>query len=1436
MRITVTVDQPERQTDVLVDCDDATPLGAVVAAVVAEAGGSAASVAENGATLLGSPILNGSRFNGAEVTPQQTPAVAGLQLHVVGGPDSGLIFDLPVGSHEIGRSASLSWNDTSLSRRHVRVEVSPTSVTVTDLGSSNGSRIEGKALAASVAESWNVGEILEIGDSLVALRQAQPADATVEAVEPGWLNFLRPPRIVARYAQPTVVVPTAPELRNRRKFPLIALILPLVMGIGLALMMHQMTFLAFAVMSPVMMGANYISDRRGDAKDFKKASADYEAALAAAQVKLTQSVETEQTRLRTEQPDAAATLLTALRPGRRLWERRRYDSDFLSLRVGTADSATTVKVTGGDGAHELRMIPQAISLTQSAVVGLAGPEELTDGLLRWLIAQMATYHAPRDLSVRFLSLNAGDEWRWLQWLPQTRPEDVDASIAAIGNDSETVAAQTGALVELIRARKAALADQHGLSADSFPAVVVVMREYRTLRPLPGIASIITDGPSVGVYSLCTDSSERTLPERANAVVVIGDEGPALLEIRVSGADPVRSVLAECVSTPWADRLARGIAPLRDVSPSEGSEALPDSARLLDILSLDPPRGDDLRLRWGVEPRSTQMIIGQGLNGPFRLDLRSDGPHGLIAGMTGSGKTELLQTMIAALAVANRPEWLNFVLIDYKGDSAFKDCVHLPHTVGKVNDLDPFLVERALASLTAELDVRKNQLAAAAVKDIDDYHDLLAKEPHRAPMPRLLLVIDEFAELAKELPDFMDGLVSIAQVGRSLGVHLLLATQRPSGVVSPSIRANTNMRIALRVADSADSTDVLNSPEAAKIPKSAPGRAFARLSGSELVPFQAGRVGGRRPGAVALDLPKPFVCSIGWHSLGYAPPRRPVMSAESDVSKTDLAALVEAVKDAADLEGIPAQRKPWLEPLPVQADLLEREMGQPSGGVVPPLPFGLSDLPAAQEQRDAEFDLIRDGHLYVIGSAQSGRSQLLRTLAGSVAVFASPNDVHLYGLDCGNGALNPLTALPHCGAVVSRNEEERAGRLLARLMTELDSRHHTFASHGYGDIAEQRRNDTQPLPHIVLMLDRWETFTTTLGENQANTDAVMRILREGASAGVHLVITGDRSLVTNSRLSAMTENKFTLRLADRGDFMLVGISPKKVPDKLAAGRGFGPGMVETQVYLLGKDASGQGQAVALQRLGMEAHARLESSGGQHTKPFRLDALPSRISTSEALALSSSSGVRLVLGVGGDELNAQGPDVSVTSAFVVAGPPRSGRSTVLLAAAQSALATGGQLVVVASDRSPLRSLHSAPGVLGIFSEEVTGEELEKSIATGQSGIGTILVVDDGRREAAAADVFARVARGSMPGVFLLVSGQPEQLSIAFSGWPADVKKAGQGLLLSPQNLTDGDLIGTRVPRGFIGAAIVPGRGFLHLGDGQLLQVTTLTPETAAESSGP
>ncbi|WP_200814771.1 FtsK/SpoIIIE domain-containing protein [Blastococcus haudaquaticus] len=1443
--------------DAAVDVDDDLPVSKVAATL-----GQVAGVRPEGLFVAGEqldddqPVGETALVDGsvvhlcADAVPagQLLPPARGWQLRVVSGPGSGLVAELPVGSYELGRSSSFGFSDRSMSRRHATLEVTADGATLTDLGSSNGTLVEGTPVGEEPVPV-EPGQVFQLGDTQFAIVPATASDAAVEPAGPGTRAFVRAPRLLPSQRVVKVQLPAEPRAREPRRFPLVMVLAPLVIGIVLAIVLRSPLYLMFAVASPVMMVSNTVADRRQTAREDRRAREEYEAELAKAQERIATALAEETVRRRDGHPDAAAVLLTAVLPLKRLWERRRTDPDALSLRLGAADLPAEVVVTDrngtepAEGERTVRAVPATVPLRESGVLGLAGPAEPLAGLLRWVVLQLAVHHPPRDLALTLLAPRGRADWNWVRWLPHARPADGEGPVAFIGNDPETVTARVAELVALVKARRDATPTGGRIEAASFPAHVLVVHGFRALRTTPGLAQVLQDGPAVGVYAICADEEERFLPEAATATAVFDREDDALVDVRRSGHDPVRGVLAEPVSAELADAAARALAPLRDVSVEDDDAVLPDSVRLLDVLGLEPPTVDDVRARWQLEGRTTRMVVGSGLHGPFTLDLRSDGPHGLVAGTTGAGKSELLQTMIASLAVGNRPDALNFVLVDYKGGSAFKDCVHLPHTVGMVTDLDAHLVERALTSLGAELKFREHWLAAAGVKDIDDYLELQAREPDRPSLPRLLIVIDEFASMARELPDFVTGLVNVAQRGRSLGIHLVLATQRPSGVVSPEIRANTNLRISLRVTDGADSSDVLDAPDAARIPKSAPGRGFARLGHGGLVPFQAGRIGGRRPGQGAVAAAVPFVVPLGWHQVGYAAPQKPAAASRvSDVEVTDLSVLVEAIRGASVAEDVPAQRSPWLEALPQRLTVAELDVPEADGTLH--LPFGAQDLPARQERRVAAFDPATDGHLLVIGSPKSGRSQVLRTLAAAVGGRCSAADVHLYGLDCGNGALLPLTDLPHCGAVVQRTQTERAVRLFDRLKKELDRRQQVLADGGYADITEQRRGAPaeERLPHIVLLLDRWEGFTPTLGEVDGGrlTDVLMAIVREGASAGISAVITGDRSLGT-SRLASLTDNKLVLRLADRGDYPLVGLSSRLVPAQVPPGRGFTvDGTVETQVALLSADDSGQGQAAVLAEIAKAAHVR-DAVLPRAARPFRVDVLPSRISFDQAWDMRPRDAGPLfaLVGVGGDELAGTGPDLGAGSgpAFVVAGPARAGKSSALAVMAESLLRQGAAVVLGTPKASPLRALAGRDGVLGVVEDASAPADRWRELLAADPDRPLVVLLDDGDvfRDCPASEVFREIVKGGAgPGRSLVLAGNADSICTGLSGWQVDAKRSRQGLLLSPQGSTDGDLIGVRIPRSVVGQPVQPGRGLLHLGDSAPLTVAVPTPPAIGEPS--
>ena len=441
----------------------------------------------------------------------------------------------------------------------------------------------------------------------------------------------------------------------------------------------------------------------------------------------------------------------------------------------------------------------------------------------------------------------------------------------------------------------------------------------------------------------------------------------------------------------------------------------------------------------------RAIIGSAGVDAMHLDLRSQGPHALVGGTTGAGKSEFLQAWVLGMAAEYSPDRVSFLFVDYKGGSAFADCVILPHCVGLVTDLSPHLVRRALTSLRAELHFREHLLNRKKAKDLLE----LEKRGDPDSPPALVLVIDEFAALASEVPEFVDGVVDIAQRGRSLGIHLIMATQRPAGVIKDNLRANTPLRIALRMADESDSSDVIGTKDAAHFDPRIPGRGIAKTGPGHLQQFQSGYAGGwtsrepDRPGISVSELR--FGGEAPWEE-----PRGAVVEELRGLGPTDQQRLVARIVEASAQADIPAPRRPWLDEMAAAYDLSKLRQRTDSE-----LLIGVSDVPQVQEQRSVYFYPDVDGHLAIYGTGGAGKSATLRTLACAAAITPRGGPVHVYGLDFGARSLRMLEALPHVGSIISGDDTERIVRLFRMLQGMLEDRGQRFAEANASNITDYR---------------------------------------------------------------------------------------------------------------------------------------------------------------------------------------------------------------------------------------------------------------------------------------------------------------------------------------------------------------------------------------------
>ncbi|MFP5335559.1 MAG: FtsK/SpoIIIE domain-containing protein, partial [Actinomycetes bacterium] len=851
--------------------------------------------------------------------------------------------------------------------------------------------------------------------------------------------------------------------------------------------------------------------------------------------------------------------------------------------------------------------------------------------------------------------------------------------------------------------------------------------------------------------------------------------------------PGSTVVADAVSAGRAEHVARRLAALRDATPRLADGGLPRQVRLLDVLGLGVPGLDAtdpavVAERWRRGGRSTRAMLGAGRDGVVAPDLRRDGPHVLVGGTTGSGKSELLQTLVTSLAVANRPDELTFLLVDYKGGAAFADCARLPHTVGLVTDLDEHLTRRALTSLGAEVKRRERLLRDAGAADVDHY----VERAGPGAMPRLVIVVDEFRVLADELPEFVDGLVRLAAVGRSLGLHLVLATQRPGGVVGPDIAANVNLRIALRVRDRADSTDVVESPEAAAIDASLPGRAVLRTGSGPLVELQTARVSHRQgPVGESRERRPPVVRRELWRGTPPPDERAP----EGGDAPTDLARIVDALSDAAGRCGTARPGGLWIPPLP---EVLHRA-ALPSS-TEEALVLGLRDEPAAQAQPPAVLRLRPGTALAVVGTARSGRTGVLASVAAAASRVPADR-VHLHAV-LGSGAAPPgLSGLPQVGTVVGRDDPDRLARLLRRLADEVERRR---SSGGPADGAA-----------VVLLVDGWEAAHRLLDDPQhgAALEHLLQVVREGPAVAVSTVLAGDRSLLTGRLASALTQ-RLLLRTADPTDAVLAGVPVHDLPRVMPPGRGMWVdehGVAEVQVADPGR---------------LESSVVRPAAGG----PFVVRALPRGVAESE---LRGADAPPLPVGVGGEDVVPVGFTVAECTGLVVAGPPGSGRSTALAVLGRALRRAGVPVVVVAPRASSLAD--AVPGAVVV-------RDLHDPVPVGRAceHRGTVVLVDDVVAAEGSA-VLDAVERHLAAGGGTVLAGEPAELAARFRGPVAEARRSRTGLLLSPTGYADGDVLGVSVPRA---AAVAPGRGVVvRRGVAQTVQVALpATPQPMGPRDDP
>lgn len=1290
--------------------------------------GSAGRSLDPAANLLESGIRSGAsvtvvREDGrfARAGAARGPAV---KVQVVGGPDEGRVYSVPFGTSVIGRdvTADVRLTDPLVSKRHARLTVGDR-IEITDTNSANGIVISGSTVQRA---ELRTGDEFLLGDSRLTVVQLHRANGnpTTSPV----IDFNRSPRVEPRFDSPELIAPEPPKQAPPRKFPLVASVAPLIMGSVMFLVTKSILSIVFVALSPLVVLGNYFDNKLTSRREFRAATQKFSDGLAVLRAEAT-AVQVRERAVRTACfPSVAQTVEAIQRLGPLLWTRRPEHDRFLCFRlgIGTTPSQLSITTSGRNNTEPqywtqlqeavsefafIDNVPVSVDFRVSGAVGISGPGEQTDAVARGIAMQMFGLHSPAELAVvALVSPRSRAVWEWLEWLPHNgsahSPIPGDHLADGPGGSAVLLAKLEDLITKRQRGSTARPTARGRLAEDSevsepeeMPVpVVMVIVEDDCLADRGRLIRVAENGPDVGIYVLWRSATTGQLPSVCRTYVEIdGGDGRGNSVGQVRFGRTASAVVSEGLSAEVAEQLALMMAPVVDISvPTEDATDLPRSAGILTLegggRSIDPDaiferwiENGSLVSRWGMpgqggrkrKPADLRALVGHDGTSEFYLDIRNQGPHALVGGTTGAGKSEFLQAWILGLASAHSPERVTFLFIDYKGGSAFAQCLDLPHTVGQVTDLSPHMVRRALTSLKAELRHREELFNRLGAKDLAQ----MEQDGHRETPPSLLIVIDEFAALVKEVPEFVDGVVDVAQRGRSLGLHLILATQRPAGVINDNLRANTNLRIALRMADISDSADVLGDPMAGYFDPSIPGRAAAKTGPGRIATFQTAFAGG-----VTTNKPKPPEINIAELSFGtrgiWEIPKTDVVEEEAGGEK-DIERIVKAVVVAARRAGAASPRLPWLDVLLPCYDLADPTLGQVTDSK---LLLGMLDDPKKQDQRPTFFEPDVDGNIAVYGAGGSGKSTVLRTLAVAAAYTPEGGPVQVYGLDFSSGGLAPLEPLSYVGSIISGDDSERIARLIKRLREIVDSRNQRYAAHNAVTITSYRSSSgDQNEPRILVLIDGFGTLKQEYDGVPGRTGTygvLQQLLIDGRAVGVHFALSADRPASIPTSIASSVPRRIVLRQVDEDAYRMLNVPRDILSAESPPGRAVEAATgLELQIAVLGGTPSLATQARRIESLTKRLQER------QAPRAAAIERLPEIILLS---SLPSTVGGLPLLGVGDESLQPLGFEPSGT--FMISGPPQSGRSTALrtMATAIHLWRQDCRLIYFGSRRSPLTEL--------------------------------------------------------------------------------------------------------------------------------------------------
>ncbi|HGO2238033.1 TPA: type VII secretion protein EssC [Staphylococcus aureus] len=1027
------------------------------------------------------------------------------------------------------------------------------------------------------ADGLNVLSQNTVASSLIRLTQEMP-----HAQADDYNTYHRSPRIIHREPTDDIKIerPPQPIQKNntviwRSIIPPVMIALTVVIFLVRPIGIYILMMIGMSTVTIVFGITTYFSEKKKYNKDVEKREKDYKAYLDNKSKEINKAIKAQRFSLNYHYPTVAEIKDIVETKAPRIYEKTSHHHDFLHYKLGIANVEKSFKLDYQeeefnqrrdelfDDAKELyefytdvEQAPLINDLNHGPIAYIGARHLILEELEKMLI-QLSTFHSYHDLE--FLFVTREDEvetLKWARWLPHMtlRGQNIRGFVYNQRTRDQILTSIYSMIKERIQAvRERSRSNEQIIFT---PQLVFVITDMSLIIDHVILEYVNQDLSEYGISLIFVEDVIESLPEHVDTIIDIKSRTEGELITKEKELVQLKFT-PENIDNVDKEYIARRLANLIHVEHLKN--AIPDSITFLEMYNVKEVDQLDVVNRWRQNETYKTMAVPLGVRGKddilsLNLHEKAHGPHGLVAGTTGSGKSEIIQSYILSLAINFHPHEVAFLLIDYKGGgmaNLFKDLVHL---VGTITNLDGDEAMRALTSIKAELRKRQRLFGEHDVNHINQYHKLFKEGVATEPMPHLFIISDEFAELKSEQPDFMKELVSTARIGRSLGIHLILATQKPSGVVDDQIWSNSKFKLALKVQDRQDSNEILKTPDAADI--TLPGRAYLQVGNNEIYElFQSAWSGATYDiEGDKLEVEDKTIYMINDYGQLQAINKdlSGLEDEETKENQTELEAVIDHIESITTRLEIEEVKRPWLPPLPenvYQEDLVEtdfRKLWSDDAKEVE-LTLGLKDVPEEQYQGPMVLQLKKAGHIALIGSPGYGRTTFLHNIIFDVARHHRPDQAHMYLFDFGTNGLMPVTDIPHVADYFTVDQEDKIAKAIRKIHDIISERKRLLSQERVVNIEQYNKETGNSIPNVFLIIDNYDTVKESPFMKEYE-EMMSKVTREGLALGVYIILSGSRSSAIKSAIFTNIKTRVALYLFENNELTnIIGSYKKGVKD-------------------------------------------------------------------------------------------------------------------------------------------------------------------------------------------------------------------------------------------------------------------------------------------------